>query len=87
MASITEYSTQIEILDDLWVNYADDKRFEFLFEMYDVGLPLAHVIQNGIVVSTPLAREYVEATFAALLKVCARDDRGFVSLNQILSEA
>ncbi len=86
MASITEYATQIEILDDLWVNYADDKRFEFLFEMYDVGLPLAHVIQNGIVESTPLAREYVEATFVALLKVCALDDRGFETLNQILSE-
>lgn len=84
MHTNTDYSSQIEILDDLWVNCADDKRFEHLFEMYDVGFPLAHAIQNGIVESTPLAKEYIEATFNALLQICGVEDTGFKVLDQII---
>lgn len=84
MTTNTDYSNKIEILDDLWVNYADDERFEYLFDMFDVGFPLAHAIQNGIVESTPLAKEYIEQSFDALLKVCGVEDTGFKVLDQIL---
>jgi hypothetical protein len=81
----TDYSKQIEILNDLWTNYAQDERFEYLFDMFDVGFPLAHAIAEGIVESTPLAQEYIEATFNALLKACDVEDTGFKVLDQIIS--
>ena len=53
--------------------------------MFDVGFPLAHAIAEGIVQSTPLAQEYIEATFNALLLACDVEDTGFKILDQIIS--
>jgi hypothetical protein len=84
-ATNTEHSKQIEILNELWTEYGDDERFDYLFEMYDVGFPLAHVIAEKIVKSTPQAQEYIQITFNALLLTCNVEDTGFKTLDQIIS--
>jgi len=85
MTTNTDYSKQIEILNDLWTNYSEDERFEYLFEMFDVSFPLAHAIAEGIIQSTPLAQQYIEKTFNVFLQVFNVEDIGFKTLNQIIS--
>jgi hypothetical protein len=80
----TDYSKRIEILNDLWTNYSEEEKFEYMFEMYDVGFPLAHILFNGMVESTPLAKECIDTTFDALLKAFYVEDTGFDNLEEIL---
>ena len=84
-ATNTDYSKQIEILNDLWTNYSEDERFDYLFDMYDVGFPLAHAIAEKIVKSTPQAQQYIQVTFNALLLTFNVEDTGFKTLDQIIS--
>lgn len=81
----TDYSKKIEILNDLFLNYRDEERFEDFVDFNDVGLPLAHAIFAGIVQSTPMAEEVVKETFGLLLSLFnIDDDTGFNNLEEIL---
>jgi predicted DNA-binding WGR domain protein len=78
----TEYAKQIEILNELWVERVPE--LEELFDMFDVGFPLAHCIFEGIVESTPRAKESIEQAFNALLRLTGVEDTGFKSSQSIV---
>jgi predicted DNA-binding WGR domain protein len=78
----TEYAKQIEILNELWIERVPE--LEELFDMFDVGFPLAHCIFEGIVESTPLAQESIEQAFKALLRLAGVEDTGFKSSQSIV---
>jgi hypothetical protein len=80
----TDYAKQIEILNHIWVENANAPEFQELFDIFDVGFPLAHCIFEGIVESTPLAKDRVEEAFQGLLHLAGVEDTGFKSSQSIV---
>jgi hypothetical protein len=88
MNTSTDYSKKIDILHEVFFDHATDSRFQEFAEINDLGLPLAHAIWDGIVESTPLAKELIEQTYAMLLDMFGvKDDVGFESLADIMQPA
>lgn len=83
----TTYSDKLAILADLWLNYRDDVEFEDFVEYNDIGLPLAYAIANDIVISTDISERFVSETFDLLLAGLNREDTGFETLDDLLSES
>ena len=81
----TEYANKVDILNDLWINYSEEEDFQHFIEMNDLGLPLAHLISNGIVESTPLAEELINQSFTWLMDLFEIEDSGFKNLEEILT--
>jgi hypothetical protein len=70
----TPYNTKYAILSQLWTDYKSDKQFKDFFEYNDIGLPLAFMLDQKIVESTPIAQVYVEETFALFCEALTLDD-------------
>lgn len=82
----TDFSTKVEILADLWLNYRNDKEFADFIEYNDIGLPLAYIITNDIVKTTPVATKFIEETFDLLIESLGYgNDYGYESLDELLS--
>ena len=81
----TPYNIKYAILSDLWTNYKDDKEMADFFAYNDLGLPLAFMIEQKIVESTPVAQVYVEETFELLAESLGLDsDDEFESIEEML---
>ena len=81
----TSFESQTQILADLWMDYRGDTDFQDFIEYNDLGLPLAYVIANGIVDSSPLSKSYIEETFDLLLaSLEIEEDTGFETLDELL---
>jgi hypothetical protein len=66
------------------MHHTDEEPYVEFADFNDIGLPLAHLLNNGIVSTTPQAEEYVRETFGLLLALFGIDeDTGFKSLEQI----
>lgn len=79
----TTYSNKAIILGELWLNYRDDEEFTDFIDYNDIGLPVAYAIANDIVISTPIAEQFINETFILLLNALGIDDVGFESLNDL----
>jgi hypothetical protein len=80
----TTFSNKTIILADLWLNYRDDEEFQDFVDYNDLGLPLGYALSAGIVAPTPIAEQFIEETFALLLKgLEIEEDTGFESLDDI----
>jgi hypothetical protein len=67
------------------MDYRGDTDFQDFIEYNDLGLPLAYVIANGIVDSSPLSKSYIEETFDLLLaSLEIEEDTGFETLDELL---
>lgn len=84
MTTSTDYSKKCEILNDLWINHINNEMFYDFIEVNDLGLPMAHFISQGIVESTPLAKELIDQTFDDLLELLEIKDVGFTNLKQMV---
>jgi Asp-tRNA(Asn)/Glu-tRNA(Gln) amidotransferase B subunit len=74
-----------KILADLWLNYRNDEDFIDFIEYNDIGLPLAYIINEGIVQSTEMAQRFIEETFDLLIEALDVSDTGFDDLDDLLS--
>jgi hypothetical protein len=84
----TPYKIKHKILANLWTNYKDDQDMTDFFEFNDLGLPLAFMIEQKIVKSTPVAQVYVEETFELLVDSLGLDpDDEFESIDEMLELA
>ena len=80
----TPYNIKYAILSDLWTNYKDDKEMADFFAYNDLGLPLAFMIEQKIVESTPVAQVYIEETFELLCESLGLDpDDEFESIEEM----
>ena len=80
----TPYNIKYAILSDLWTNYKTDKDMADFFEYNDLGLPLAFMIEQKIVESTPVAQVYIEETFELLVESLGLDsDDEFESIDEM----
>ena len=81
----TDFSSKIKILSELWMNYRDDDELEDFISYNDLGLPLAYLLMNEIVLPTEESDVYINETFELLLAALMVDDKGFESLDELLS--
>lgn len=82
---MTSISKQCEILSQLWMDYRHEEDFEDFIEYNDIGLPLAYLIQEGIVKSTPQAEIYIGETFNLFIAALdANPEEEYESLEDLL---
>lgn len=87
MTTRTDFSSQCNILNAIWIEYMNHEFFENFVRIDEdfitiigLGLPLAHLIKNGIIESTPMAQEIIQQTFDLLLEEFEYEDEGFTAL-------
>lgn len=82
-----DYKAKYRILADLWTGYRYEEDFQDFMEYNDLGMPLAILINEGIVSSTPQAEIYVEETYALFLAALEIEDKDYSDLQQMFFEA
>lgn len=81
--SMTTQENKASILAELWMNYRDDVEFQDFIEYNDLGLPLAYLLQSGIVKTTDQADKFIDETFNLLLASLSVEDTGFDTLDDL----
>jgi hypothetical protein len=69
------YSKKCLILADFWLNYKDEEDFEDFVAYNDIGLPLAFMITEDIVLSTTTAEVYVNEAWELLCSAMDVDSK------------
>jgi hypothetical protein len=83
----TDFSNKISILAELWMNYRDDDHLDDFIEYNDLGLPMAYLLMNEIVLPSDQSEMYINETFDLLLAALTVKDTGFESLDELLGSA
>ena len=82
----TDFSNKVTILAELWMNYRDDDELRDFMEYNDLGLPMAYLLMNELVLPTEKSELYIDETFNLLLAALEIKDRGFESLDEMLGD-
>lgn len=69
------------------MNYREDDHLDDFMEYNDLGLPLAYLLMNEIVLATDQSVIYIDETFDLLLGALSIKDTGFESLDELLGSA
>ena len=83
----TDFSNKITILAELWMNYREDDHLDDFMEYNDLGLPMAYLLMNEIVLPSEQSALYIDETFDLLLNALSVEDKGFESLDELLAAA
>ena len=83
----TDFSNKITILAELWMNYREDDHLDDFMEYNDLGLPMAYLLMNEIVLPSEQSALYIDETFDLLLSALGVADKGFESLDEVLAAA
>jgi hypothetical protein len=66
------------------MNYRDDDELEDFISYNDLGLPLAYLLMNEIVLPTEESEVYINETFELLLAALDIPDKEWESLDEML---
>ena len=80
---MTNFSNKVSILRDLWIQYRDDEYFSDLFEINDLGFPLAFAIFHDQAIPSNEGMETINQTWNNFLEYINVDDTGFEDLTEI----
>ena len=83
----TDFSNKVTILAELWMNYREDDHLDDFMEYNDLGLPMAYLLMNEIVLPSEQSALYIDETFDLLLSALSVEDKGFESLDELLASA
>ena len=84
----TSFENKCAILSKIWMEYRDDEDFEDFVAYNDLGLPMAYMIDNGIVEieDGSIGGNFINETFRILLSAFAiEEDLGFEELEDVFS--
>jgi len=84
MAGGNILQNKITILAELWMNYRDDDELEDFIEYNDIGLPLAYLLMNEIVLPSEQSAIYINETYDLLLGALGIPDKEWESLDEML---
>lgn len=84
MAGGNLLQNKITILAELWMNYRDDDELEDFIEYNDIGLPLAYLLMNEIVLPSEQSAIYINETYDLLVSSLTVEDREWESLDEML---
>jgi len=82
-----DFKLKCQILNQVWSDYRFEEEFKDFVDYNDLGLPLATLINEEIVSSTPRAQVYVEETFILLLHALDIEEKDYDSLEAMFFEA
>jgi hypothetical protein len=82
-----DFKIKCQILNQVWSDYRFEEDFQDFIEYNDLGLPLAALIDEEIVSSTPRAQVYVEETYILLLHALDIEEKDYDSLEAMFFEA
>ena len=80
-----DFSNKTTILAELWMNYRDDDQLKDFIEYNDLGLPMAYLLMNELVLPTKQSEVYVNETYELLISSLGAEDIGFESLDELLN--
>ena len=78
------FENKITILAELWMNYRDDNELNDFIEYNDIGLPLAYLLMNEIVLPTEQSEVYINETYDLLIASLTVEDKQWESLDEML---
>ena len=82
-----DFKIKCSILNQVWSDYRFEEDFQDFIEYNDLGLPLAALIDEEIVSTTPRAEVYVEETYILLLHALDIEEKDYDSLEAMFFEA
>jgi hypothetical protein len=83
----TTIENKVSILSELWLNYRADEDFADYIEYNDLGLPLAYLVDNGVVkMENEMSVNLINETWDLLVAGLGIEDTGFETLDSMLSE-
>ena len=77
-------NNKLAILADFWMNYRDHEDFVDFVHYNIIGLPLAYLLHQEIVLRTEVSDKFVDETFLLLIAGLDVHDSGFETLDEIL---
>jgi len=80
-----DFSNKTTILAELWMNYRDDEQLKDFIEYNDLGLPMAYLLMNELVLPTKQSEVYVNETYELLISSLGAEDIEFESLDELLN--
>ena len=84
---MTDFSNICNILGELFANYKEDKDFRDFIEFNDLGLPIAYLTKEKLVVPSDDGARYIIETWEIFLTGLGLDDTGFTDLDSVLDSA
>ena len=86
MAGGNLLQNKITILAELWMNYRDDDELKDFIEYNDIGLPLAYLLTNEIVMPTEQSEIYINETYDLFVSSLTVEDKEWESLDEMLGD-
>ncbi len=80
------FDNKITILGELWMNYRDDEDLQDFLDYNDLGLPLAYLLMNEIVLPTLQSHIYIDETYNLFIASLHVEDREWESLDELLGD-
>ena len=80
------FQNKVTILAELWMNYRDDDELEDFIEYNDIGLPLAYLLMNEIVLPSEQSAIYINETYDLFVSSLTVEDKEWESLDEMLGD-
>ena len=82
----TDFSKQVEILGEFYINYREDSELKDFLEFNDIGLPLAYLSSEGLCDISDDGKKYVAESWEMFLLAMGITDEGFENLGEIFAK-
>jgi hypothetical protein len=80
---VTDFSSKVNILGELYANYRGDESFKDFIEFNDLGLPLAYLTREGLCEVSDDGERYISETWELFVKSLGIEDVGFDDLDEM----
>jgi hypothetical protein len=80
------FQNKVTILAELWMNYRDDDELKDFIEYNDIGLPLAYLLMNEIVLPSEQSAIYINETYDLFVSSLSVEDKEWQSLDEMLGD-
>lgn len=89
MTDSSDFQIECQILSDLYMGYRDSEMFSEFIEYNDIGIPLAHFVNDGLIKELdPSAKTYIAETYQLLFDAIGIPvTHEFESLDELLEVA
>ncbi len=84
---MNNFENKTTILAELWMNYRDDDQIKDFIDYNDLGLPLAYLITNEIVIPTNQADIYINESYDLLVAALEVEDLEYESLDEMMDSS
>jgi hypothetical protein len=81
---VNNFENKTTILAELWMNYREDDQIKDFVDYNDLGLPLAYLITNEIVIPTHQAEIYINESYDLLVAALEVEDIEYESLDEMM---